>query len=62
MVEDVDGVFPSIGATVNSQPFTGIFETNKFGEIIVGVLGETSAKGVRAVGDINNVEKRLSHG
>ena len=54
-VEDVDGVFPSIGATVNSEPFTGIVETNKFGEITVGVLGETSAPGVWAVGDVTNV-------
>lgn len=54
-VEDVDGVFPSIGATVNSQPFTGLVETNKLGEITVGVLGETSAQGVWAIGDITNV-------
>jgi alkyl hydroperoxide reductase subunit F len=54
-VEEIDGVFPSIGATVNSQPFSGIVETNKFGEITVGLLGETSAQGVWAVGDVTNV-------
>lgn len=54
-VEHVDGVFPSIGATVNSQPFAGLVETNKLGEITVGVLGETSAHGVWAIGDITNV-------
>ena len=54
-VEDVDGVFPSIGATVNSEPFTGLVETNKLGEVTVGVLGETSARGVWAVGDVTNV-------
>lgn len=51
----VDGVFPSIGATVNSQPFTDLVETNKHGEITVGVLGETSAPGVWAIGDVTNV-------
>ncbi len=54
-VEDVDGVFPSIGATVNSEPFTGLVETNKLGEVTVGVLAETSAQGVWAVGDVTNV-------
>ncbi|MFZ2444846.1 MAG: FAD-dependent oxidoreductase [Syntrophobacteraceae bacterium] len=54
-VEDVDGVFPSIGATVNSQPFTDLVDTNQYGEITVGVLGETSAQGVWAVGDVTNV-------
>ena len=51
----VEGVFPSIGATVNSQPFTGLVETNQFGEITVGVLGETSSRGVWAIGDVTNV-------
>ena len=51
----VEGVFPSIGATVNSQPFTDLVETNKYGEISVGVLGETSSPGVWAVGDVTNV-------
>ncbi|MBI5593294.1 MAG: FAD-dependent oxidoreductase [Deltaproteobacteria bacterium] len=53
--EKVDGVFPSIGATVNSQPFSDLVETNKLGEITVGVLGETSANGVWAIGDVTNV-------
>jgi thioredoxin reductase len=53
--EKVDGVFPSIGATVNSQPFSDLVETNKLGEITVGVLGETSARGVWAIGDVTNV-------
>jgi alkyl hydroperoxide reductase subunit F len=53
--ERVEGVFPSIGATVNSQPFTNLVETNKLGEITVGVLGETSSRGVWAVGDVTNV-------
>ncbi len=43
--QPVAGVFPSIGATVNSQPFSDLVETNKGGEITVGVLGETSAHG-----------------
>ena len=51
----VDGVFPSIGATVNSQPFADLVETNKYGEILVGVLCETSSPGVWAVGDVTNV-------
>ncbi len=54
-VEDVDGVFPSIGATVNSQPFIELVDTNQYGEITVGVLGETSAQGAWAVGDVTNV-------
>ena len=54
-VEHVDGVFPSIGASVNSLPFTDLVETNKLGEITVGVLGETSAHGVWAIGDVTNV-------
>ncbi len=54
-VEAIDGVFPSIGATANSQPFTGIVETNKFGEITVGALGATSAQGVWAIGDVTNI-------
>lgn len=54
-VEDVEGVFPSIGATVNSEPFSGIVDTNKHGEITVGVLGETSARGVWAIGDVTNI-------
>jgi NADH-dependent peroxiredoxin subunit F len=54
-LENVDGVFPSIGATVNSQPFSAIVETNKFGEITVGVLGETSARGVWAIGYVTNI-------
>ncbi len=53
--EPVQGVFPSIGATVNSQPFTDIVEINKLGEITVGVLYETSARGVWAVGDVTNI-------
>lgn len=53
--QPVDGVFPSIGATVNSQPFAGQVDTNQYGEITVGVLGETSAPGVWAVGDVTNV-------
>ena len=53
--ESVQGVFPSIGATVNSQPFTDIVETNQFGEVTVGVLYETSARGVWAVGDVTNI-------
>lgn len=51
----VEGVFPSIGATVNSQPFTDLVEMNKYGEITVGVLGQTSSPGVWAVGDVTNV-------
>lgn len=51
----VDGVFPSIGATVNSQPFNGLVETNQYGEILVGTLGQTSAAGVWAVGDVTNI-------
>ncbi len=54
-IERVNGVFPSIGATVNSAPFIDLAETNKLGEITVGVLGETSAHGVWAVGDVTNV-------
>jgi NADH-dependent peroxiredoxin subunit F len=54
-VEHVDGAFPSIGATVNSLPFTDLVETNKLGEITVGVLGETSAHGMWAIGDVTNV-------
>lgn len=53
--EPVDGVFPSIGATVNSEPFHRIVETTKAGEITVGVLGDTSARGVWAVGDVTNI-------
>jgi thioredoxin reductase len=53
--EPVHGVFPSIGATVNSQPFAHLVETNRNGEIIVGVSGETSARGVWACGDVSNV-------
>ncbi len=51
----LEGVFPSIGATVNSQPFTDLVETNRYGEITVGVLGETSSPGVWAIGDVTNV-------
>ncbi len=54
-IEKVDGIFPSIGATVNSQPFIGLVETNNLGEITIGVLGETSARGVWAIGDVTNV-------
>lgn len=54
-IEKVDGIFPSIGATVNSQPFVGLVETNNLGEITVGVLGETSARGIWAIGDVTNV-------
>jgi alkyl hydroperoxide reductase subunit F len=54
-VERVDGVFPSIGATVNSLPFTDLVETNKLGEITVGALGETSVHGIWAIGDVTNV-------
>lgn len=54
-IEKVDGIFPSIGATVNSQPFVGLVETNNLGEITVGVLGETSARGVWAIGDVTNI-------
>lgn len=53
--QPVEGVFPSIGATVNSQPFIDLVETNKHGEISVGVLCETSSPGVWAVGDVTNV-------
>lgn len=53
--EQVQGVFPSIGATVNSQPFAHLVETNRNGEIIVGVSGETSVRGVWACGDVSNV-------
>ncbi len=53
--EPVDGVFPSIGATVNSQPFTHLVDTNKNGEIIVDSMGETSAKGIWAVGDVTSI-------
>ena len=54
-MERVDGVFPSIGATVNSLPFTDLVETNKLGEITVGALGETSVHGIWAIGDVTNV-------
>ncbi len=54
-MEPVEGVFPSIGATVNSQPFANLVETNKFGEITVGLLGTTSSPGVWAVGDVTNL-------
>lgn len=54
-VESVEGVFPSIGAVVNSQSFSNIVETNQLGEITVGVVGETSAPGVWAIGDVTNV-------
>ena len=54
-VESVDGVFPSIGAAVNSRSFTDSVETNKFGEITVGLLGETSLRGIRAVGEVTNI-------
>ncbi len=53
--QPVAGVFPSIGATVNSQPFSDLVETNRGGEITVGLLGETSAHGVWAIGDVTNV-------
>lgn len=53
--QPVAGVFPSIGATVNSQPFSDLVETNRGGEITVGLLGDTSAHGVWAIGDVTNV-------
>lgn len=46
-----DGVFIFIGYVPNSEPFNGIVELNKWGEIVVDKDMATNVPGVFAAGD-----------
>lgn len=51
----VEGVFVQIGLTANSDPYKGILEMNKVGEIITDERCRTSAAGIYAAGDVTTV-------
>ncbi|MDR1792779.1 MAG: alkyl hydroperoxide reductase subunit F [Bacteroidales bacterium] len=51
----VDGIFVQIGLSANSQIFSQLVETNKFGEIVIDTHCRTSLKGVYAAGDVSEV-------
>lgn len=48
----IDGTFIFIGYMPNSEPFKGLLDTNKYGEIIVDSSLKTSVSGIYAAGDV----------
>ena len=54
----VDGVFPYIGLTPNTEMFNGQLKQNQQGFIETDVNMQTSLKGVYAVGDVRNTPLR----
>jgi alkyl hydroperoxide reductase subunit F len=50
-----DGIFVQIGLKANSQVFSNLIETNKFGEIIVDAHCRTNVPGIYAAGDVSVV-------
>ena len=55
---DVDGVFPYIGITPNSEGFSGQVQQDSHGFVITNDKMETSQEGVFAVGDIRTTPLR----
>lgn len=51
----VNGVFVQIGLAANTQPFDGLVERNRMGEIIIDERCRTSAEGIYAAGDCSTV-------
>ena len=57
-VVSVDGIFPYIGMSPNSELFNNQLELDKQGFIITDNTMQTSAEGVYAIGDIRNTPLR----
>lgn len=55
---DVDGIFPYIGITPNTELFSGQLNQDKYGFIITDTTMATSVDGVYAIGDVRNTPLR----
>lgn len=54
----VDGIFPYIGISPNSELFSGQLEQDKYGFVLTDTTMATSLEGVYAIGDIRNTPLR----
>lgn len=52
---NVDGVFVQIGLAANTNPFDGLVERNRMGEIIIDERCRTNVDGIYAAGDCTTV-------
>lgn len=55
---DVDGIFPYIGISPNTELFSGQLNQDKYGFIITDTTMSTSVDGVYAIGDVRNTPLR----
>ncbi len=55
---DVDGIFPYIGISPNTELFSGQLNQDKYGFIITDTTMATSVDGVYAIGDVRNTPLR----
>ena len=55
---DVDGIFPYIGISPNTELFSGQLNEDKYGFIITDTTMATSVDGVYAIGDVRNTPLR----
>ena len=55
---DVDGIFPYIGISPNTELFSGQLNQDKYGFIIIDTTMATSVDGVYAIGDVRNTPLR----
>lgn len=55
---EVEGVFVQIGLLPNTDFLVGVVELSKFGEVVIGTHGETSAAGIFAAGDCTTVPEK----
>ena len=53
--QELSGVFVQIGLVPNSKFIEDIIELNKYGEIIIDEMGNTSVDGIFACGDVTTV-------
>lgn len=52
---ELDGIFVQIGLAPNSQPFQGLVDTNRPGEIVIDEHCRTNIPGIYAAGDVSTV-------
>lgn len=55
---DVSGVFIEIGLVPNSEAVSGLLELNKWGEVPISCLCETTVPGLYAAGDVTDVPEK----
>ena len=54
----IDGIFPYIGISPNTELFSGQLEQDKYGFILTDITMATSVDGVYAIGDVRNTPLR----